>query len=45
MVLQLKYSVPLNVLKNGSSGDLCILREGIFVYLWLIQIVMWQKPT
>ena len=28
---------------GGVGGS--FMREGIYVYLWLIHVVVWQKPT
>ena len=38
-----KAGLKLNVLEREVRGR--FKREGTYVYLWLIQVDVWQKPT
>ena len=42
-VLVLVNTIYFKVLKNGAGGRL--KREGIYIYLWLMRVDVWQKLT
>ena len=47
-LIQLKFMILQKIKEKGhcdGEGDRRFNREGIYVYLWLIHIEVWQKTT
>ena len=40
-----KIGVGDKCLRNGVGVGKRLKREGMYVYLWLIHVVIWHKPT